>query len=187
MILDFVFVIFIIFISIFLEIRTHQKKRVIIASSGMYIIVLYFVLFDLLKDQTVLLLVVKFRPDLIIESLAPIIIKIFTTNPFQESQILIKLLNVVGIKEGTKLFELITTYRPASSTSPLAGVSLSTSFSLVKNVVNGFFGWTSYEDYCTNKRKLAYIFVLILFDEVDKANYILQKANYRFKTNLLIA
>lgn len=187
MIFNIVFVILLIGLSVVLEIRTHQKKRVIIASSGLYIIVLYFVLFDLFKDQSLLVLVVKFRPDLIIESFAPTILKFLSTNPFQESHLLIRLLNVVGIKEGTRLFTLITNYRPIASDSPFTGISLSSVFHFLKNVVNDFFGWTSYDDYCHNLKKIAYIFILIIFDEISKAKYIIKKNNYHFKSDVLIA
>lgn len=187
MTLSIIFTVVIITLSLILEFRTHQKKRVIIASSGLYILVLYFVLFDLLKDQTVLELVIKFRPDLIVESFAPTIMKILTTNPFQESQFLIKLLNIIGIKEGTKLFTFITNYRPASSSSPFTGISFMSAFSFLKNVVNDFFGWTSYDDYCLNLKKIAYIIILIIYDELEKVNYIIKRDQYQFKTTLLIA
>lgn len=187
MILDFVFIIIIIALALMLEIRTHQKKRVIIVSSGFFVLVLYFVLFDLFKDQQILLLLVKFRPDLIIESFAPTILKIFSTNPFQGSYFLIKILNVAGIKEGTRLFTLITSYRPSASVSPFSGISFGLVFDFLKNVVNDFFGWTSYIDYCSNIKKLAYIFVLIILDEVHKVPFVLFKDNYKFKSDLLIA
>lgn len=187
MIYSLIFVLLIMVLTVLLEIRTHQKKRVIIASSGLYIIVLYFILFDLFKDHSVLVLLVKFRPDLIIESLLPTILKFFNSNPLQESTIVIKILNLVGIKEGTKLFSLITNYRPASGSSPFTGISFSSVFQYIKNIVNDFFGWTSYLDYCYNIKKIAYVIILIIIDEVEKAKYTIQKTHCQFKTNILIA
>lgn len=187
MIINFVFVLFLIALSLLLEIRTHQKKRVIIASSGIYILVLYFLLFETFKDQSVLLLVVKFRPDLIIESFAPTILKLFTSNPFQESPALIKLLNVFGIKEGTRLFTFITNYRPIASDSPFTGISFNSVFSYINNVIDDFFGWTSYGDYCAKLKKIAFIFVLIIYDDAKKISFTLQKGYIRFKEDLFIA
>jgi hypothetical protein len=172
-------------LTVLLEIRTHQKKRVIIASSGLYIVVLYFILFDLFKDHSVLVLVVKFRPDLIIQSFAPTVYNFFTSNSIHESAFFIKILNAIGIKEGTKIFSLITNYRPSSSTSVFSGISFSSVFHYIKNIVNDFFGWTSYLDYCYNIKKIAYALILIIFDEVDKAQYFIRKENYQFKTNLI--
>ena len=40
------FVIFLIIISIILEIKTHQRRRVIVASSSLYVFVLYYFLFE---------------------------------------------------------------------------------------------------------------------------------------------
>lgn len=187
MIFDLVFLVIIISLSLILEIRTNQKKRVIIISSGFYVLVVYFVLFDLFKDQQILMLVVKLRPDLVIESFAPTILKILTTNPFQGSHFLIRILNIVGIKEGTRLFTFITNYRPIASDSPFTGISFSSVFAFAKNIINDFFGWTSYDDYCNNLKKIAYIFVLILLDQITKVPFVLLKVKYKFSNNLLIA
>ena len=124
MLITFIFIVFIILLSIIIEIRTQQKKRVIIASSGLYAFVLYLVIFDTFKDSSVLMWFIKIRPDLILESLAPNLLKIFTTNPFLENPLLAKLLNALGIREGTKVFNLIKNYRPIAADSPFTGISI---------------------------------------------------------------
>ncbi len=187
MLITFIFIVFIILLSIIIEIRTQQKKRVIIASSGLYAFVLYLVIFDTFKDSSVLMWFIKIRPDLILESLAPNLLRIFTTNPFLENPLLAKLLNALGIREGTKVFNLIKNYRPIAADSPFTGISINSILSYMSNAINDFFGWTSYSDYCLTIRKIAYIFVLILSEEMSKLSFIILKEKYNVKFNLLIA
>lgn len=187
MLITFLFIVFIVFLSIIIEIRTKQKKRVIVASSGLYGFVLYLVIFDTFKDSSVLIWFIKMRPDLMIESIAPNLLKVFTTNIFLENQFLAKILNTLGIKEGTKLFNIIKNYRPIASTSPLSGISFNSILSYMSNAINDFFGWTSYADYCTTIRKIVYIFVLILCTEVEKAKFVVKRIKYSYISNMLVA
>ena len=42
---------------------------------------------------------------------------------FEGNVFFLKLLNMIGIKEGTRLYIFITTYRPLASDSPFTGIS----------------------------------------------------------------
>ena len=77
------FVIFLIVISIYLEIKTRVRRRYIVASSGLYVIVLYYFLFELFKDQFTLKLLVQIRLDIWINTIEPFIMKLLTYNPFE--------------------------------------------------------------------------------------------------------
>ena len=57
----------------------------------------------------------------------------------------------------------------------------------MSNAINDFFGWTSYADYCTTIRKIAYIFVLILCTEVEKAKFVVKRIKYSYISNMLVA
>lgn len=181
-----IFVIILIIFSIFLEIRTHQKKRVIIASSGLYALVLYFVLFDLFKDNTVMVLLVKFRPDLLIQEFIPKIINFFTTSQVERHSIFMRLLDSLGIKEGSRIFNLIARYRPSASVSPFFGLSIGTMYNVFRKKINDFFGWTSLDDYYNNMRQIAYIYVLILCFEIKIVGFKIVKDFSFYKKDIYV-
>lgn len=185
--ITFCFILFLIIISIILEIRTHQRKRVIIASSGLYVLTLYFVLFETFQDQFTLELLIMMRPDYLIGIIIPYIAKILTYNPFSDGSILMRLLNFLGIKEGTRLFNFIITYRPMSADSPFVGISLNSMWQVASRAIEEFFGWRSIEEYNKEIQNYAFVYILIIIIEYENRKYRLVREKNNFVTYTQVA
>ena len=166
------FVIFLIVISIYLEIKTRVRRRYIVASSGLYVIVLYYFLFELFKDQSTLKLLIQIRLDIWINTIQPFIMKLLTYNPFEGNAFALRLLNMIGIKEGTRLYIFITTYRPVASDSPFTGFSFDSVITFLKNILPDYFDWKIVERYILKLKKIAFGFVVIICDELDKVKFL---------------
>ena len=181
------FTVFLIIIAIILEVRTHQRRRVFVASSGLFVIVLYFTLFDLVKDQSTITLLVKFRPDLLIDTIQPFIAKLVSYNIFENNAFFIKLLNAIGIKEGTRLFTFITTFKPAASDSPFTGISVDSSLAFLKHVLSDYIDFKIFERYALKIKKIAYGYVMILCEGLEKVKFNLVKMVVNIKEYYFVA
>lgn len=181
------FVIFLIVISIILEIKTHQRRRVIVASSSLYVFVLYYFLFEIFKDQATLKLLIQIRPDLLIDTIQPIFLRILSYNPFEGNVFFLKLLNMIGIKEGTRLYILITTYRPLASDSPFTGISFDSTITFLKNILPDYFDWKIVDRYFLRLKKIAWGYVVILSEQLEKVKFTLRKIMIEVKNYYMIA
>ena len=178
-----VFLILIIILSVSLIISTHQKKRIIVASSGLYALVLYYALFDIFKDQTTLTLLVKIRPDLIFDSLRPMFYNIFSLR---------------FIKANPLIFKIIS-YRPSTSTSIFGDLSLKSIYKYFLDFLDSIFGdtsveklykrvfvyierfliWVYFDGYLEKIREIALALVIILCNFFIKQKYILSKEHFK--------
>lgn len=173
--ITFIFILFLIIVSVILEIRTHQRKRVIIASSSFYALALYFVLFETFKDQFTLELLIMMRPDYLIQIAIPYVARVITYNPFNDGTIFMRILNFFGIREGTRLYSFIISYRPISADSPFVGISIKSMYSVAMRAIEDFFGWTSVDEYNKEIQQIAIGYVLIIIIEYEIKRYILLK------------
>lgn len=174
-----IFLILIIILSVWLVIMTHQKKRIIVASSGLYALVLYYALFDLFKDQTTLTLLVKLRPDLVLDSLRPALYNVFSFRFIRENPLLLKLIS----------------YRPSTTTSIFGDLSLKSLYkyfvefldsifentkvqSLYKKIfryVEELLVWSYFERYFEKIRSIALALVIIICNIFFKQKFKLDK------------
>lgn len=184
-----IFLILIIILAVCLVIVTHQKKRVIVVSSGLYALVIYYALFEIIKDEPTLVLLVKLRPDLIIDSLRPIFYNIFSFK---------------FIKENPLLFKIIS-YRPSSSTSIFGNLSLKSLHNYFVEFLDSIFEntavqsfykkilryieellvWIYFDAYLEKIREIALALVIVICEIYYKRKYILSKVefkNYKVKS-----
>ena len=181
------FVVFLIVLSIILEIKTHQRRRVIVASSSLYVFVLYYFLFEVIKDQQTIKLLIQIRPDLLIDTIQPIFVRILSYNPFEGNVFFLRLLNLIGIKEGTRLYIFITTYRPLASDSPFTGISIDSTLTFLKNSLPDYFDWKVVDRYFLRLKKIAWGYVVILCDQLEKIKFMLSRTIISIKNYYMIA
>lgn len=186
-----IFLILIIVLSVWLVIATHQKKRIIVASSGLYALVIYYALFDIIKDQSTLTLLVKIRPDLIFDSLRPVIYNVFSFRFIRENPLLLK----------------IITYRPSTSTSIFGDLSLKSLYNYFVEFLDSIFEntsvqsfykrifryveellfWIYFDGYLEKIRKIALALVIVMCEVFFKQKYVLNKEAFKkFNTQMAI-